>query len=209
MPELSARTPEERYGPALRKAQEDLAGRDPHVLADWAGASYDASLSRFLLRYWDVTYTVSYPAGEVRDAAGAEPPIFTRVLLLHYLLNASGAPMADRWVAFREFPGGMGYDAAFQGRVVGRLARTFGQRLDDFRRVCQALGGVALSVGDAAYYFDVLPRLRVAVVLYRGDDEFPPAANFIFDGAADRYLPTEDLVVLGEQVTSRLCKYQA
>ena len=63
------------------------------------------------------------------------------------------------------------------------------------------LGGVPLDVGDAAFSFDIFPRLRVArSCSIARDDEFPASANLIFDAVADRYLPTEDLVVLGETV---------
>jgi len=205
------RTPEERYGPALIKAQEDLRGRSPFVVASWAGAQFEATAGGagyFFVRFWDTTYSVSFPDAIVLDEAGDVPPIGLRLIILHYLLTAIGAPMADRWAAFRDFPGGLGYNAAFEARVNRRLAGVFGQRLPDFRQVCLALGGTPFDVGDAAYMFDVFPRLRIGIVFYRGDDEFPASANLIFDAAADRYLPTEDLVVLGETVVSRLTKYK-
>ncbi|RPI58153.1 MAG: DUF3786 domain-containing protein, partial [Chloroflexi bacterium] len=44
------------------------------------------------------------------------------ILLLHYLLTADGTATADRWIAFRNLPGGLGYDAAFQARANLRLA---------------------------------------------------------------------------------------
>ena len=210
--DTTPRSPEERYGPALLKALEGLKGRDPHVVADWAGVEYEAGAAgqgQLRVRYWDSTYMVSYPAGRVLDREGKEPPIFVRLVILHYLLTAVGVPMADRWIAFRELPGGLGYDAAFQARVNRRLAATFGQKLSAFKEAGLALGGMPLEVGDAAFAFDLFPRLRVAVVIYRGDDEFPASANLIFDGAADRCLPTEDLVVLGELVASRLARFAA
>jgi hypothetical protein len=206
-----ARTPEERYGPALVKAQQDLETRDPFVIANWAGVQFEAGAGKagyFFVRFWDSTYTVSYPAGIVVDEAGETPPIGLRLIVLHYLLTAMGATMADRWAAFREFPGGLGYNAAFEARVNRRLAGVFGQRLPEFKQTCRALGGMPLDVGDAAFAFDIFPRVRLAVVLYRGDDEFPASANLIFDAAASHSLPTEDLVVLGETVASRLARYK-
>jgi len=205
--EHSGRTPEQRYGPALEKAQHDLRGRNPLVVANWAGVQFEAGADgrgSFFVRFWDATYTVRFPEGTVLGEAGEVPPISLRLLILHYLLTAVGAPLANRWAAFRDFPGGLGYNAAFDGRVNKRLAAVFGQRLAEFTEASRLLGGVPLDVGDAACAFDVFPRLRVAVVLYRGDDEFPASANLIFDAAADSYLPTEDLVVLGETVAGRL-----
>jgi len=209
--EYSPRTPEERYGPALVKAQEEMKSRAPHSIAEWAGVQYTGSeeAGEFSVRFWDSTYTVTFPDATVLDAAGKEPHIGTKIILLHYLLTAKGTPMADRWVAFREFPGGLGYDAAFQARVNRRLAGTFGERLPAFETAARALGGMPLDVGDMAFTFDLLPRVRVAVVIYEADDEFPADANLIFDGAAGDYLPTEDIAVLGDIVAGRLGKYKA
>jgi hypothetical protein len=209
--DLSPRTPEERYGPALIKAQEELLQRDPFVIANWAGVRYEPGADgcgQFVVRFWGEALTVGYPGGAVLDALGQTPTVPVRLIALHYLLTATGAPMADRWSAFREFPGGMGYDAAFQARANRRLAAAFSEKLPLFREAGRAMGGIPLAVGDAAFAFDVFPRLRVAVVIYRGDEEFAGSANLIFDGAADRYLPTEDQAVLGDVVAGRLIKYQ-
>jgi len=52
--------------------------------------------------------------------------------------------------------------------------------------------------------FRALPRVWLAVVVYKGDEEFSPAANVLFDAAAANYLPTEDLAVLGGYLASKL-----
>jgi hypothetical protein len=209
--DLSPRSPEERYGPALVKAQEDMKTRSPYMMAEWAGVPYTGSedAGEFTVRFWDATYTIQFPSARVFDAAGAEPYIGTKIILLHYLLTAKGTPLADQWVAFRDFPGGLGYNAAFEARANRRLAATFGERLPAFEAAARGLGGMPLDVGDAAFTFDLLPRVRVAVVIYAGDEEFPAAANLIFDAATGDYLPTEDIAVLGDIVASKLGKYNA
>jgi hypothetical protein len=127
-------------------------------------------------------------------------------LLLHYLLTADGTPPADRWIAFRNLAGGLGYDAAFQGRANLRLARAFGTDRPAFEAAARALGGERLSFGDASFSFRLLPRVWLAVVLNLADDEFTANANVLFDGMASHYLPTEDLAVLGGMLAGRLIK---
>ena len=209
--DLSPRSPEERYGPALLKAEEEMKTRSPQMMAELAGVDYTGAdeAGEFTVRFWDSTYTIRFPSAVVLDDAGADPYIGTKIILLHYLLTAKGTPHADQWVAFREFPGGLGYNAAFEARAIRRLTATFGERLAAFETAARGLGGMPLDVGDAAFTFDLLPRVRVAVVIYEGDDEFPAAANLIFDGATGDYLPTEDIAVLGDIVASKLSKYNA
>jgi len=204
------RTPEETYGPALEKACQALPEIDPVRQAACAGVSFeplDGQEGRFLVPFFGTTYNVSWPAGQVRRASdGSEADIPSRILLLHYLLTADGTPTADRWIAFRNLPGGLGYDAAFQSRANLRLARAFGSERAAFEAAARALKGESLNFGDASFLFRMLPRLWLAVVLYLADDEFPANANVLFDASASHYLPTEDLAVLGGLLAGRLIR---
>jgi hypothetical protein len=199
------RSPEETYGPALEKAQGQFPDLNPLETAARAGVAYDDGA--FEVPFFRVRYLVHWPGSAIERAADQqEADVATRILLLHYLLTADGAPLADKWIAFRSLPGGLGYDAAFQGRANLRLAHAFGSNGSAFESAAQALGGERLAFGDASYSFRVLPRVWLAVVLYLADDEFSASANVLFDGAVSHYLPTEDLAVLGGMLAGRLIK---
>jgi hypothetical protein len=204
------RTPQETYGPALHKARQAVLGLEPTQVAARAAAPYEAlggAAGQFQVPFFDAIYYVHWPDGTVRRAKdGQEADVATSILLLHYLATADGTPMIDRWIAFRNLPGGLGYDAAFQGRANRRLARAFGSGVAAFETASRALGGERLAFGDASFMFRVLPRVWLAVVLYEADDEFPASANVLFDASAGHYLPTEDLAVLGGMLTGRLIK---
>jgi hypothetical protein len=209
-PSLRPRTPGETYEPAYEKARQDLRGLQPLAAAVHASALYEAQSDdhgEFTFAFFGNPYHVRWPTGTVRqEGAQEEADITTAILLLHYLVTADGAPFGDKWIAFRNLPGGMGYDAAFQGRANLRLAHAFGTDLSSFEGACRKLRGERLSFGDASFAFRVLPRLWLAVVLYLADEEFPASANVLFDGAASHYLSTEDLAVLGGMLASRLIK---
>jgi hypothetical protein len=204
------RTPEETYGPALRKAQAAFRDLDPRQTALRAETSYEALApagGQFQVPFFGMPHHILWPEGSVLRAADREPAdIATSIVLLHYLLTADGTPMGSKWIAFRELPGGLGYNAAFQGRANSRLARAFGADLGAFETAAHALGGERLTFGDASFLFRVLPRMWLAVVLHLSDEEFPADANVLFDAAASHYLPTEDLAVLGGIMASRMIK---
>jgi len=207
---MEYRTPEETFGPALDKAVRDLRSLDPWLVALRSDTKYtrltDAS-GQIEVRFWGKDYLVRYPEISVEEVeTGQEPPIAIKILILHYLINADGTPLADFWVSFRELPGGRVYDAAFRERANFRLARAFGNDLDGFVAAAETLGGERLTYGDASFLFPIFPRLRLAVVLYLADEEFSASANVLFDAAASHYLPTEDLAVLGGMLAGRLIK---
>jgi hypothetical protein len=205
-----ARTPRETYGPALQKAREAFPQLEPREVEARAAVSYQGQRTaggHFEVPFFGDLYQVAWPSGATRRAANQEvADITTEIILLHYLLTADGTPLASKWIAFRNLSGGLGYDAAFQGRANQRLAQTFATDRSSFEAAARALNGERLSFGDASFLFRLLPRVWLAVVLHLADDEFPSNASVLFDAAADHYLPTEDLAVLGGLLAGRLIK---
>ena len=207
---MRQRTPEEVYGPALEKAVSDLQSLDSWLAAlrsDTKHTRLTEASSQIEVRFWGKDYIVRCPEISVEELeTGQQPPIAVKILILHYLINADGVPLADSWIAFRELPDGRVYDAAFRQRANLRLAQAFGSDLDGFIAAAETLGGTRLAYGDASFLFPMFPRLRLAAVLYLADEEFPASANVLFDAAASHYLPTEDLAVLGGMLAGRLIK---
>jgi hypothetical protein len=207
---MKHRSPEETYGPALEKAVRDLQSLDPWLAALRSYTKYtrltDTS-GQIEVRFWGKDYLVHYPEISVQELeTEQEPPIAIKILILHYLINADGTPLADAWVSFRELPDGHVYDAAFRRRANLRLAQAFGSDLNGFVAAAKALGGEHLTYGDASFLFPMFPCVQLAAVLYLADDEFPASANVLFDAAAGHYLPTEDLAVLGGMLAGQLIK---
>lgn len=143
--------PEATYAAALQKARQDLACLDPHRSAHHAGVSFEAnqgSDGHFRVPFFGAAYRVYWPSGQVELVADpSKPDVASRILLLHYLITADGTPQQDRWIAFRNLPGGMGYDAAFQQRTSRRLSHTFGTNKDGFEAAARRLAGEQLAFG--------------------------------------------------------------
>ena len=201
--------PNRRFQLALERAQSDWAAADPDLSATLAGCA--RAPDGLVVPFFGMPHLVSHPAGEVlRQKAGVTDPAHPSVAiaLIHYLLHSDGARPAGRWVAFRELPDALFYAQAFAGHAEGALADRFGQDANGFRRACLAQGGLPLDLADAAFSFQALPMLPLAVLLWEGDDEFPGQARILFDANAGRQLPTEDLSGLGDWLAHRLVRWQ-
>ncbi|MGM0656670.1 MAG: DUF3786 domain-containing protein, partial [Thermodesulfobacteriota bacterium] len=86
------------------------------------------------------------------------------------------------------------------------LDQAFATNVDAFIAAAEAMGGERLSLGDASFSFDILPRLRLAPVLYVADEEFPSSVDILFDAAAGNYLPTYDLTIVAAILAEKLTK---
>lgn len=191
---------------ALDKAKADLKDLAPYVVAAKSGAQF--SEGKFRLPLFNRVFLIGHPEVTVEEAGSqARVSPAAQVLLLHYLVCASGAEVADRWVVYRNLPGGFLFEARFRQMAIMPLTRAFSTDIESFRRAGEALGGTPMSrMGDAAFRFLAFPRLPVGCVLYLGDEEVAGSVNVLFDAAAPNYLPTEDLSYLGRYLCDAMLR---
>ena len=123
---------------------DELAGRlralDPAGIARRAGGAFDGRSLEF--SYWQSTVRLLWPELTAVHAEDGKPcATFDQAMLLYYLDAADGAPLAGRWIGYRELPDGGFYHQAYQGYSGDRLARAFGEHPQELPRAAEALGG--------------------------------------------------------------------
>jgi len=183
-----------------------LRQRDPADLARRAGGEYDGRVLQ--LAYWQQPVCLPWPElAAVRLVDGERCSTFDQAMLLYYLDCADGAPLAGKWIGYRELPNGAFYHQAYQGYSGNRLAQAFGLQPEAFTQVAQALGGKPISdLGTSAFAFQPLPRVRLAAVLWPGDEEFSARGAVLFDAASSHYMTTDGLALLGGGLAGRLVR---
>ncbi len=183
--------------------KDELRKGDPQKFAANTGAEFVNGI--FRIRFYGEAHLVSFPDLEARvESTGKVCGLNRTAMFLYYLKTAEGSPHVGKWVAFRDLPGGMFYHQAYQGYSGDRLAKAIDNRISVFERAAKNLNGVKLEIGDAAFMFDALPRVKVAAVYYAGDEDFPASANVLFDESASHYLPTDALAGVGSALVDRL-----
>ena len=153
-------------------------------------------------------FAIAHPDFAIRALdGGAVPPLPTQTFLLRYLLESKEAAWNGTWKTFREMPWGEMYIKPYTGRVLTRAAFTFGTRVDAFRAACEKMGATPVPHGDAGYLFDLIGSYRMQILVWEGDDEFPPNAQVLYsDNFADGFA-AEDRVVAGDILISTVKSY--
>ena len=146
--------------------------------------------------------TVS-PDGTVTGENGVLP-LPTRTFLLRYLLEGKEILWQGQWKTFREMPWGEMYIQPYTGRVLTRAAFTFGTRVDAFRKASEKMGAVKLPHGDAGYQFELVSGYQVQILVWEGDDEFPPNAQVLYSDNFETGFAPEDRVVAGDILISTI-----
>jgi hypothetical protein len=191
------------YKNTLDIAVETFRKKDPRIMAQNSGADYQANPrgGTFAFNFINRKVTVTWPEGRWAVPQGSkEPSLQEQGLIMHYLIGASGAPMAGEWITFREIPSGEFYYSAFVQRAKEPLVKTFGHQPQLLLELGTRVGGSRGSQGDVSLVFQVLPRIPVCLILWSGDEEFPPEGNILFDASIAQYLSAEDIAVLSGAV---------
>ena len=168
---------------------QEVTARLSHVA--WDGKA-------FAVKLLGTTYTITWP--EYSITPGTVLPVQT--FLLRYLLECRDTPWTGAWKTFREMPWGEMYIKPYTGRVLTRAAFTFGTRVAAFKAACEKMGATALSHGDAGYQFDFIGGYHIQILVWEGDDEFPPNAQVIYSDNFAAGFAAEDRVVAGDILIS-------
>jgi hypothetical protein len=198
----------ESLTPLLEELRAALHNRTPQEIARRAGVGWQPGSNAFLIQHLEQRYSISWPQLAACCSDGSTPcDAELQALFLYYLERATGALSEERWVTFRELAGGGFYYRAFEGYTGNPLVQAVADDLDPLRRAASALGGKPIAVGDAGFRFLGLPRIPLALIYWRGDEEFPPKAQVLFDPVASDYLPIDGVAALGRRLVQRILNW--
>jgi hypothetical protein len=194
------------YRQALELGKQAISKKDPDLVSRLSGAHLHTGPQgnkKITLSFLNRGIIITWPdlGFSIKDSDD-EVPIQQQILLLHYLEGASGSTkLSEEWIAFQDVPDGRFYLDAFLKRAKDPFVNTFGHNpkllLDAATKI---YGAIPYEHGDFSVVVKALPLVPVALILWKGDEEFPPAGNILFDRAISDILSAEDIAWLSGMV---------
>jgi len=178
------------YDDALTLAVEKLSKIPPEKVCEACGALYEGD--EFILPWFN----------KKRALSSASLP--EKILWLHYLTANGLKNETGQLIAYREAAPALFYEPNFYKRAVKPLVNCFGKNPEKLIETGIALGGKTASLGDASVTINVLPYLPLTFIIWKGDDEFPPDGNILFDKSAKTWFAPEDLAVFASTAVYEL-----
>ena len=176
---------------------------DPMEMARRTRTNYDGK--NFYVQLLHYSYVISHPDYSIRRLVDdVVPPLPVQTFLLRFLLEGKQVDWAGQWKTFREMPWGEMYIKPYTGRVLTRAAFTFGTRVAAFKAACEKMGAEAVSHGDAGYRFALIGGYQMQILVWEGDDEFPPNAQVLYSDNFAAGFAAEDRVVAGDILISTI-----
>jgi len=191
------------HGFAFDLAQKHLSEiKDIERQCQKSGAQYVLSQKIVKIKYLNRSYDINLTSRDVSYEAAAEAvPLRDKILILHYFLQAKGTPPSGKTITYKELPDGINYFPVFSKRTIQPLVKFFGKEPGELLKTARAMGGEEADYGDTAVTINAFPYVPVTLVIWRGDDEFPPEGSLMFDNTINDYLTNDDIHTLCENIT--------
>ena len=177
-------------------------------IADRCSISYKDD--KLYLRFIGIDYEITHPdfASKPLDDIKYDPLYYNhaKILILHFLTQGHMTKPTGAFVTYRDIPWGEVYFRNFEGRCIKRLAFAYGNKIDEFERACKAIGGKRLADGDISYEIPFLQDLSMRLILWAGDDEFPPSSQILFSDNFALAFTAEDIAAVGDVIIDALKK---
>ncbi|MCG6879270.1 MAG: DUF3786 domain-containing protein [Deltaproteobacteria bacterium] len=171
---------------------------DPSDVCRRSVCSYDVQRRCYTLPVWDENFEVCPETSRIicprDDTAKVDP--FLSLFMVRYLLTAKDIPITREWISVKDIPGGVGFFQGPHAIPTDLIEERYGHQLDRFCHVCEQLGGMPMDMADKAYAFRIAPRIPVAVLLWKGDDEFPAESKLLFDKSISEHLALDIIFAL-------------
>lgn len=196
------------YLQALELGKEGLKESNADLLAGFADVQVEREKdgrTTLIIPFLSDRVIVEWPEFKFRSANTAqELPVQQQILLLHYLQGAwasKGVRISGEWIAFQDLPDGRFYLDAFQRRAKFPLVQAFGDQPETLVKIAEAVYGARpAEQGDFSVVVTALPLVPMMLVLWKGDEEFPPEGNILFDRNITRIFSAEDVAWLSGMV---------
>ncbi|MBP1747031.1 MAG: hypothetical protein H6Q54_1646 [Deltaproteobacteria bacterium] len=201
-------TKQKVYKKVYDMACEELLRSDVQERCEAAGISCKGTSrdSTIAIPFFDEVITFSTPGFSFKSSKDANVTLVSKIILLHYLISASGAKLGGELIPYEDILGLRHYFPVYEKRVLKPLQTAFGNDRYAFLEAGLSLGAIQQEYADASFTLQVLPRIPITFILWEGDAEFPPLLRTLFDPTIPGYLPLEDIVVISKLATTRILK---
>jgi len=176
-----------------------VKNHDPLVMSQYSQCSYDFIQRIFSVQVLGEDYFVHYPSGEVLNNKSEDFDNYSvKIIILRYLMNAKARSNSEEMVSFKEFPDGALYYPNFYKRCLQVFANIGNEMPEALKKYMDSINASPMGKGDLSWQFTFMPGVKIACILWFGDDEFEAEGQILFDKSLTKVFNIKDLAILGD-----------
>ncbi len=169
----------------------------------WSELAQISQEKKHFLRFLSDDYDIDLEQKRILSlSCNAPAKAHYSILILHYLIQSLKGlpPVKGEWISFKQLAGGQGYYPAFKKRVIDTIMRKYSANPESLYKLSERFPVRVAEIADISIVLQAFEALPILITFWRGDEEFGPQANVLFDKNISTILCTEDVVVLAEIV---------
>lgn len=198
---------EAAYDEAFKLACEDFKNNDIELCCKYAEAEIcirSEDSSTIQIKFINKFVTINIPKFTFEVTSPDTVDIWEKILILHYLAKANTDALTGSLITYRQIKSGSVYFPTFEKRSILPFTKFFAENSDSLLEVAKHINAEKYDSGDMAIKIMAFPYVPLYFVLWKGDDEFPPSGNILFDETIEKILSAEDIAVLSQQIVFKL-----
>jgi hypothetical protein len=184
----------------------ELAEKNPEDVCRLALCDYDPIKKGYRISVWGEDYGIYPHESKIIRLQDDNPDVnhLLGLFIIYYLLRSKDINISKEWISEKDIPGGATF---FRGphKIPSHIIETpYENNIEEFKEKCERLDGIPLDMADAAYAFEITPRIPVVVQFWEKDDEFPAEAKILFDKTIAEQLAPDILFCLTVEICRRI-----
>ncbi len=187
---------------------QELSEQDPEDVCRRALCKYDDINELYTLSVWGDEYGIFPNQLKISCMSNTTKSLhdYFYLFILHYLLTAKEIEISNEWISEKDIPAGTTFFRGPHEIPTDLICSRFKNNINEFKAVCESMHGIPVNMADAAYSFEISPRIPVAVLYWIGDDEFPAESKVLYDRTISKHLASDIIFALGVGICERLGK---
>ncbi len=178
-------------------AWEKFSNLDPAEISRIEGVSYDDTLQLYSVRSFGHDIFIS-PGKRELFSDSAEgiyllgiKEYFCDLSVLWYLISYRDIPLSGNLVKPANLPGGQIFVQGTHVLPLDEIAQRYNNRKKEFLDLGSRYGGIETDHGDVGVRLLPFPTVPVYLILWFGDESFPPKGQLLLDSSCSHYLSTD------------------
>ena len=184
----------------------ELAEKNPEDVCRLALCDYDPIKKGYRISVWGEDYGIYPRESQIIRLQENNQDVghLLGLFIIYYLLRSKDISISKEWISEKDIPGGPTFFRGPHKIPTEIIEKRYENNVEEFKEVCEQLDGIPLDMADAAYAFEITPRIPVAVQFWDMDDEFPAEAKLLFDRTIAEQLAPDIVFCLTVEICRRI-----
>lgn len=184
----------------------ELAEKNSEEVCRLALCDYDPLKKGYRISVWGEVYGIYPQESKITRLQENNPDVshLLGLFIIYYLLRSKDISISKEWISEKDIPGGATFFRGPHKIPTHIIEERYENNIEEFKEVCEQLDGIPLDMADAAYAFEITPRIPVAVQFWDRDDEFSAEAKLLFDKTIAEQLAPDIVFCLTVVICKRI-----